>query len=154
MKNLFIYLMLLIPSVLVAQNNHGHHHSHGHDHDHGYGHHHDPVDPLVCGPQCSEIDHEFEDWLQLRRSGNRNSDYFVKYIPIAFHSYDGAITAEQAEAAFMLLQEQMLGTGIVPCRAEGSFYNEWDNLQTEDPVYDNPLYFQAMQAVELAGTPL
>ena len=80
-------------------------------------------------------------------------DYFVKYIPIAFHSYDGAITAEQAEAAFMLLQEQMLGTGIVPCRAEGSFYNEWDNLQTEDPVYDNPLYFQAMQAVELAGTP-
>lgn len=131
--------MLLIPSVLVAQSNHGHHH--------------DPVDPLVCGPQCSEVDHDFEDWLQLRRSGNRNSDYFVKYIPIAFHSYDAAITVEQAEAAFTLLQEQMLGTGIVPCRAEGNFYNEWDNLQTEDPIYDNPLYFQAMQATELAGTP-
>lgn len=152
MKNLFTYIMLLIPSVLVAQHDHGHPHHHGHDHGHEHGHHYDPVDPLACGPQTSEVDEEFENWLQIRRSGNRNSDYFVKYIPIAFHSYDGAIAAEDAEAAFTLLQEQMLGTGIVPCRAEGNFYNEWDNLPSEDPIYDNTLYFQAMQATELAGT--
>ena len=106
----------------------------------------------VCGEQCTHVDHDFEDWLQLRRSGNRNSDFFVKYLPISFHSYNGAITAEQADSAFVLLQEQMLGTGLVPCRAEGNFFHEWDNLPTEDPVYDNPLYFQAMQAVDLAGT--
>jgi|TARA_Y100000289_G_scaffold11864_1_gene10988 hypothetical protein len=99
------------------------------------------------------MDHDFEDWLQMRRVGNRNSDYFVKYIPVAFHSYNGAITPEVAEQAFLVLQEQMLGSGIVPCRAEGNFYNEWDDLETEHPVYDNPLYYQAMQAVELAGTP-
>ena len=121
--------MLLIPSVLTAQ-----------------------TEALVCGHQCDHVDHDFEDWLQLRRSGNRNSDYFVKYIPVAFHSYNGAISPDVAEQAFLLLQEQMLGTGIVPCRADGSFYNEWDNLPTEDPIYDDPLYFQAMQAVDLAGT--
>ena len=130
MKNLFIYFMLLIPIGLTAQG-----------------------EPLTCGPQCDHVDHDFEDWLQLRRSGNRNSDYFVKYIPVAFHSYNGAITAEQADSAFVLLQEQMLGTGVVPCRAEGNFFHEWSNLPTEDPIYDDPLYFQAMQAVELAGTP-
>lgn len=108
---------------------------------------------LTCGNQCNHMDHDFEDWLQMRRVGNRNSDYFVKYIPVAFHSYNGAITPEVAEEAFLVLQEQMLGSGIVPCRAEGNFYNEWDDLETEHPVYDNPLYYQAMQAVELAGTP-
>lgn len=108
---------------------------------------------LACGQECSHVDHDFEDWLQLRRSGNRNSDYFVKYIPVAFHSYNGAITAEQADSAFTILQEQMLGSGIVPCRAEGNFFHEWSNLPTEDPIYDNPLYFQAMQAADLAGTP-
>jgi hypothetical protein len=130
MKNFFIItIMLLAVNVLPAQ-----------------------TEPLVCGHQCDHVDHDFEDWLQLRRAGNRNSDYFTKYIPVAFHSYNGAITPEVAEQAFVLLQEQMLGTGIVPCRAEGNFYNEWDDLPTEDPIYDNPLYFQAMQAVELAGT--
>ena len=129
MKNLFIILMLLAPSVLAAQ-----------------------VDTLVCGHQCDHVDHDFEDWLQLRRVGNRSSDYFVKYIPVAFHSYSGAITAEQADTAFTILQEQMLGTGIVPCRAEGNFFHEWSNLPTEDPIYDDPLYFQAMQAVDIAGT--
>ena len=129
MKNLFVFLMLLMPSVLAAQ-----------------------TETLVCGHQCDHVDHDFEDWLQLRRVGNRNSDYFIKYIPVAFHSYNGAITPDVAEQAFLLLQEQMLGTGIVPCRANGNFYNEWDNLPTEDPIYDDPLYFQAMQAVDLAGT--
>lgn len=108
---------------------------------------------MTCGHQCDIVDHEFEDWLQVRRAGNRNSDYFIKYLPIAFHSYNEAITPEVAEEAFLILQEQMLGTGIVPCRAQGNFYNEWNDLNTNDPVYDNPLYYQAMQATELAGTP-
>ena len=104
MKNFFIItIMLLVVNVLPAQ-----------------------TELLVCGPQCDHVDHDFEDWLQLRRAGNRNSDYFTKYIPVAFHSYNGAITPEVAEQAFILLQEQMLGSGIVPCRAEGNFYNEWD----------------------------
>lgn len=150
MKNLFLFL-LIIPSYLAyGQHSHSHDHGDGHHHGHGVGHNHDA--PIVCGAECEEVDEEFEDWLQIRRSGNRNSDYFIKYLPIAFHSHNGAITAEQADSSFVLLQEQMLGTGIVPCRAESNFFNEWTNLPTEDEVYDNPLYFQAMQAVELAGT--
>ena len=31
----------------------------------------------MCGTECNHVDHDFEDWLQLRRSGNRNSDYFT-----------------------------------------------------------------------------
>lgn len=122
--------MLLIPSVLTAQ-----------------------TEPLTCGPQCDHVDHDFEDWLAFRASGSRESNYFTKYIPVAFHSFNGAITPEIAENAFALLQEQMLGSNIVPCRHQGNFYNEWEDLETEHPVYDNPLYFQAMQAVEMANTP-
>ena len=106
-----------------------------------------------CGAECSHVDHDFEDWLAFRTSGNREGAYFTKYLPVAFHNFNGATTPEQVEAAFALLQEQMLGTNIIPCRHQTNFYNEYDSLETEHPIYDNPLYYQALQAVEIANTP-
>lgn len=108
--------------------------------------------PLVCGDQCTHVDHNFEDWLAFRTSGNREASNFTKYIPVAFHVFNNSATPEDVEDAFELLQDQMLGTNIIPCRHQSNFYNSWDNLPSEHPVYDNPFYYQAMQAVELAGT--
>ena len=108
---------------------------------------------LTCGEECSHVDHEFENWLALRTSGNRESSNFTKYLPIAFHVFDGAADVEQVESAFAILQEQMVGTNIIPCRHQTKFYNEHDSLETEHPIFDNPLYYQAMQANEVAGTP-
>ena len=107
----------------------------------------------VCGEQCSHVDHEFENWLAFRTNGNRESSNFTKYLPVAFHVFDGASNPEQVEAAFAILQEEMVGTNIIPCRHQTNFYNEHDSLETEHPIYDNPLYYQAMQGNELAGTP-
>jgi len=107
----------------------------------------------ICGEQCSHVDHEFESWLAFRTNGNRESNNFTKYLPIAFHVFDGASNPEQVEEAFAILQEQMVGTNIIPCRHQTNFYNEHDSLETEHPIYDVPLYYQAMQANELAGTP-
>ncbi len=107
----------------------------------------------VCGDQCSHVDHDFENWLALRTAGNRESSYFTKYLPVAFHVFDGASNIEQVEEAFAILQEQMVGTNIIPCRHQTNFYNEHDSLETEHPIYDVPLYYQAMQANEIAGTP-
>lgn len=107
----------------------------------------------TCGEECSHVDHDFENWLAFRTNGSRESDNFTKYLPIAFHVFDGASTPEQVEEAFAILQEQMVGTNIIPCRHQTNFYNEHDTLETEHPIYDNPLYYQAMQANDMAGTP-
>jgi len=107
----------------------------------------------VCGEQCTHVDHGFENWLALRTGGNRESDYFTKYLPVAFHVFDGASNPETVEAAFAILQEQMVGTNVIPCRHQTNFYNEYDSLETEHPIYDVPLYYQAMQANEISGTP-
>ena len=69
-----------------------------------------PVFSQVCGEQCSHVDHDFENWLALRTGGNRESDYFTKYLPVAFHVFDGASNPETVEAAFAILQEQMVNT--------------------------------------------
>ena len=108
---------------------------------------------MQCGEQCSEVDHDFENWLALRTAGNRESSNFVKYVPVAFHVFDGASGVDQVEEAFAILQEQMVGSNIIPCRHQTNFYNSYDSLETEHPVYDNPLYYQAMQANEISGTP-
>lgn len=129
MKNYIFLFLALVSSALTAQDL-----------------------PMVCGEQCNHTDHDFESWLALRTSGNRESSNFTKYLPVAYHVFNGASTPEIIEESFAILQEQMEGTNIVPCRHNSNFYNEWDDLPTEDPIYDNPLYFQAMQANELAGT--
>lgn len=110
-------------------------------------------EPLVCGEQCNHVDHQFENWLAFRTAGAREASYFTKYLPVAFHVFDEAATPELVEECFAILQEQMLGTNIIPCRHQTNFYNEHDSLETEHPVYDNPLYYQAMQANEISGTP-
>ncbi len=57
----------------------------------------------TCGEECSHVDHDFENWLAFRTNGNRESDNFTKYLPIAFHVFDGASTPEQVEEAFAIL---------------------------------------------------
>lgn len=112
-----------------------------------------PVFSQVCGVECSHVDHDFENYLAFRTNGNRESSNFTKYLPVSFHVFDGASNPEQVELAFSILQEQMVGTNIIPCRHQTNFYNEHDSLETEHPIYDNPLYYQAMQANDIAGTP-
>ena len=110
-------------------------------------------EPFACGEECSHVDHHFEDWLAFRTAGNRETSNFTKYLPVAFHVFDGASDPDQVEAAFAILQEEMIGTNIIPCRHQTNFYNEHDSLDVDHPIYDNPLYYQAMQANEIANTP-
>ena len=78
----------------------------------------------VCGNECSIVDHDFERIMGLRQA-NRNQDVFTKFLPIALHNINGAVSAEDVDAIWNQIVEGFNGTDIVPCKHSEFFYQEW-----------------------------